>query len=227
MLTSLKPYVNDNQIYGEYFENESVFVFFGNKYFEKQHLNFFSDVSFQFLKQVHGNEVVPVVRISEETPVADGHYTAQKKVALLIQTADCLPVMIYDSTSSWVMALHAGWRGIENKIIQNGLTKLPTNQSKISFFIGPHIQYESFEVDRDVADKLSACVTSPIDSKYNDQNKKYYFNLKKIALSQVEALSIKTGEIYLSNINTFNHLDYSSFRRQKAPCRNYSFIYLK
>src|SRR5690606_24924473 len=161
MLTNLKSFVKNDVIYGQYYEDDGAYIFFGNRRFEKEHFSFFPEVTFHFLKQVHGNTVVEFQKNSDELTLADGHYTNQKKIGLVIQTADCLPLMAFDSSHNWAMALHAGWRGIENRIIPEGLKNL-TNKSShklLSIFIGPHIQQESFEIDQDVSEKLSQSTT--------------------------------------------------------------------
>lgn len=230
MLISLKKFEADGIEYGEYFETDEVFIFFGNNRFEKEHLSFFPDIQFQFLKQVHGNNVVYFDRPTEEIVYADAHFTATKKLALAIQTADCLPIMVYDQHSKWVLAIHAGWRGVENKI-----TKLAIEQFTkvarlplISMFVGPHIQPQSFEVDAEVAHKLQKCTLNENENYIFDEKKnKYFYDLKKTVHTQVEELHVQIQELYISTTDTLTDDSYSSYRRQKSPCRNWSFIYLK
>jgi YfiH family protein len=230
MLISLKNYEKDNVLYGQYFESDHLFIFFGNKNFEKEHFSLFPSIKFQLLKQVHGNNIVYFDRHTEDVIYADAHFTATKKLALAIQTADCLPIMAYDQHHKWIMGIHAGWRGVENKI-----TKLAIEQfSKVSrtpllsLFVGPHIQSNSFEVDGDVAEKLRHCTLNEnTNFKYDEVKKKYFFDLKKTVHAQAEELHVQIQELYFSNTDTLTDETYSSYRRQKTPCRNWSFIYLK
>lgn len=230
MLISLKNFERDGKVFGQYFEDDSVFIFFGNKNFEKEHFSFFPGVQFQFLKQVHGNEVVYIDRFTDEVIHADAQFTGTKNLALVIQTADCLPILGYDKNQRWIYAAHAGWRGVENRILINTLQKFIKNAHTplISIFVGPHIQLTSFEVDKDVADKLRACTdTENGHYTYDETKNKYFVNLKKIVHAQAQELPIQIQELYISNIDTFTNENYSSFRRLKNPCRNWSFIYLK
>ncbi|MDR1611180.1 MAG: polyphenol oxidase family protein [Planctomycetota bacterium] len=66
------------------------------------------------LRQVHGDRLVPAA----ETPVdadggveADGHYTAEPGLGLIIKTADCQPILFARVGGGAVAALHVGWRG--------------------------------------------------------------------------------------------------------------------
>jgi YfiH family protein len=230
MLISLKKFKKNEKIFGEYFENDSIYIFFGNKNFEKEHFSFFPKIQFQFLKQVHGNDIVHIDRFCEDTILADAQYTGTKNLALVIQTADCLPVLGYDKNQKWIYAAHAGWRGVENRIIPKtiGVFKNNSHTPLLSIFIGPHIQQQSFQVDEDVALKLKKC-TNPENGHfiYDESKNKYYFNLKEIVHAQSLELPIQIQELYISKVDTFTNKDYSSYRRLKNPCRNWSFIYLK
>lgn len=230
MLISLKEFKKGGVIFGEYFENDSIYIFFGNKNFDKNHFSFFPSIQFQFLKQEHGNTVVHMDRFYEGPIHADAHYTGTKNLALVIQTADCLPVLGYNKNQKWVYAAHAGWRGVENRIIPKTIEIFKENVHTplLSLFIGPHIQQESFEVDEDVALKLKKCTTPENGHFTYDQSKnKYHVSLKKIVHAQSLELPIRIQELYISKIDTFTNEDYSSYRRLKNPCRNWSFIYLK
>lgn len=230
VLISLKTFERDGKVYGHYFENNEVFLFFGNKQFEKEHFSFFPNIQFQFLKQIHSNNVVYFDRKEEALHSADGHYTGTKNLGLVIQTADCLPILFYDHHGKWVMAIHAGWKGVENKITKIGIERFCKQFSTpiFSMFVGPHIQYKSFEVDEDVALRLRKC-TEPENSAYvhDEDTNKYFINLKKIVHAQALEMPIQIKELYFSGIDTLTNDQYSSFRRQKGPCRNYSFIYIK
>jgi YfiH family protein len=230
MLISLKNFEKDGTLYGQYYENDELFLFFGNKNFEKDHFSFFPNIKFQFLKQVHGNNVVYFDRHMDDTVYADAHFTATKNLALVIQTADCLPIMVYDQHHKWIMGIHAGWRGVENKITKIALDQF-TKVSRtplLSMFVGPHIQSESFEIDEDVAQKLRSCTEVENNHFTHDQLKnKYRADLKKIVHAQTQELPIQIQELYFSEVDTFTDKNYSSYRRLKNPCRNWSFIYLK
>ena len=97
-------------------------IVFGTRFLEQKMLKeLFPEFQFYFLKQVHGNRVVPAHSLS---PTADGHFTSQKNQALCLRTADCLPVFIIRGEN--VFALHIGWRGIHNKILDKALSSTPS-----------------------------------------------------------------------------------------------------
>jgi len=68
------------------------------------------------LTQVHGRDVVIVRRDSTDPlpavpPRADIVVTDDPSVAVAVQVADCVPLLIADARTGAVAAVHAGWRG--------------------------------------------------------------------------------------------------------------------
>lgn len=67
------------------------------------------------LRQVHGDDIVPARGGADILPgdlrEADGQYTAEKGMGLIIKTADCQPLLFCRKDGGAVAALHVGWRG--------------------------------------------------------------------------------------------------------------------
>ena len=66
-----------------------------------------------FLNQVHGCRILAV---DDSTPEDrrgdyDGAVVSTPGVPLVIRTADCLPILLYDPVKKAAGAVHAGWRG--------------------------------------------------------------------------------------------------------------------
>lgn len=73
------------------------------------------------VRQVHGMEVV---RAQGEGLEADGMVTDEVGVALGIQVADCVPVLVADTRLRVVGAFHAGWRGTVGGIAGRGIARM-------------------------------------------------------------------------------------------------------
>ena len=103
--------------------------------------------TFYFMEQVHGTKVKntsevlsskPGLKISDKPGLwekgsdpfgncikgIDGLITNQKGILLLIKTADCLPVLIFDSQKQVIAAVHSGWRGTVGKIVIKAILKM-------------------------------------------------------------------------------------------------------
>jgi hypothetical protein len=54
----------------------------------------------------------------------DGLITALPGVLIGVGTADCVPVLVVDTSKRVVAAFHAGWRGSAARIVENGIEKM-------------------------------------------------------------------------------------------------------
>ena len=211
-------------------------IVFGTRFLEQKMLKeLFPEFQFYFLKQVHGNRVVPARSLS---PTADGHFTSQKNQALCLRTADCLPVFFIKETK--VFALHIGWRGIANGILRKGLELSIPPPSPLSLtltpqasplpllplppplekggdgggciVIGPHILKESFLVKKDTAGKLAQ--SAPQARQFVKKKAHSHFQVCLLSILKDQALSSgKLKKFLVLKINTFSSNLFYSFRR--------------
>ena len=104
--------------------------------------------------QCHGNEVLNVVKPGYFEGF-DALITNKKNIFLQILVADCTPILLFDPIHEVVAAIHAGWRGTVNAIVQKTLDKMTlhfhTNPSDCFAYVGTCISQSYFEVDDDVA----------------------------------------------------------------------------
>ena len=88
----------------------------------------------------------------------DALVTNQTNVALALNFADCVPIILYDPNQKVVAIAHAGWRGTAAKIASKTVEKMveafDVNPQNIIALIGPCIGKCCFEVKEDVAGKL-------------------------------------------------------------------------
>ena len=58
------------------------------------------------VKQVHGDVVVQVTQNAGRQIKADGLWTRDRKAAVAVLTADCVPILLADRAGTTVCALH-------------------------------------------------------------------------------------------------------------------------
>jgi YfiH family protein len=116
------------------------------------------------LHQVHGASVV-VRRAGDGWPLqprpdADIVVSDDPAVALAIQTADCVPLLIADRATGVVAAAHAGWRGLAAGVpgvtvvaLAHEFGSKPVN---LIAAVGPSISAERYEVGEDVRARFLA-----------------------------------------------------------------------
>jgi polyphenol oxidase len=98
-------------------------------------------------RQVHGTDVVAAD--PERVVEADGQVTAERGVAAMALTADCLPIALV--APEGVAMLHAGWRGLAGGVIGNGVAALRRlGAERIAAAIGPGAGACCYEVGDDV-----------------------------------------------------------------------------
>lgn len=132
------------------------------------------------LKQVHGNNIIYDYELDDkESYEADGVVTTNKKIAISILTADCVPVLLSDIDGSVIGAAHCGWKSATNNIIANISKKMrQKTNSKLVSVIGPCIQQKSYEVDGEYNKNIIK--ENPINKNLFTQSKnkgKYMFDL--------------------------------------------------
>lgn len=101
-----------------------------------------------WLKQQHGTRVIDAS--NPKTLLADGCYANQKNMVCVVLTADCLPILLCNQAGTEVAALHAGWRGLLNGIIESGVAKLQDKPEHLLAWLGPAIGPSQFEVGIEV-----------------------------------------------------------------------------
>ncbi len=97
------------------------------------------------VKQVHGAEILDDLTYLHSRQEADGLVTDMKNQALLVKTADCVPLHLTDGRR--VAVVHAGWRGTRSGIVKTALSRFEPD--KTWAILGPAISAECYEVGRD------------------------------------------------------------------------------
>ena len=127
-------------------------------------------LNIHWLEQVHSAQAVQLPlkkqRVSSQTqgalPKADASFTFEKEVTCVVMTADCLPILLCDRQARWVAAIHAGWRGLAEGIIEQTLEQIEQAEPRlfqsqnVCAWLGPAIGPEHFEVGGDVVSAFSA-----------------------------------------------------------------------
>lgn len=105
-----------------------------------------------WLRQVHGAEVVTVTSPGDGAGTdADASVTNVPGAVLAVQTADCVPVLLWsgggeDSSTPVIGAAHAGWRGLYEGVIEATVAAMRSlGAGPISAAIGPCIAAPAYE----------------------------------------------------------------------------------
>ncbi|WP_295727799.1 polyphenol oxidase family protein [uncultured Muribaculum sp.] len=89
----------------------------------------------------------------------DAVVTKLPRVAVGVNTADCLPLLLFDEHAHVIAAVHAGWRGAVGGIVDNALDVMiqaGAHIGDIHAYIAPHIGACCFEVGDEVAARFDS-----------------------------------------------------------------------
>ena len=158
------------------------------------------------LNQFHSNKFIYIdgKYNNKEKPKADAIITNQKYLPIAVLTADCTPILIYDSKIKMVAAIHAGWRGAYKDIVKKVvkfMIKKGCSTHNITASIGPCISVNNYQVGEDLIKRFIKKDKKNIIFFKKTKNKNY-FNLKKYIHFQLKSLNIK--KIDTINKDTFN-----------------------
>lgn len=102
-----------------------------------------------WLSQTHSTEVINSTHWQKGCR-ADGIISHQPNHVCAVLTADCLPLLVCDQQGQQVAAIHAGWRGLLNGIIENAIMAFNTPPENLYVWLGPAIGPAQFEVGEEV-----------------------------------------------------------------------------
>lgn len=136
-------------------------------------------------------------------------------VSIGVFTADCVPILLRNEDMA--LCIHAGWRGLANKIICKAIKASFTEYLGMEALIGPCAGYNDYKVGKEVIDEVYRPIFSPSGSEY-------LLDLQQTALTQINEISSDIKVISLS-ISTISDKSFHSYRRDAEQAgRNYSFL---
>ena len=175
------------------------------------------------LNQLHSSKIYFINKLSKRKLLGDGLVTNTRGIAIGILTADCAPILFFDSKKKIIGAVHSGWRGAYKKIAKKMIhyfKKKGSRLSDICAVIGPCISQNNYEIKNDF--KAKFLKQSVKNKKYFKINKnKIFFDLKGYIFRQIKNAGINNIEIIKKD--TFNPKNnfFSARRSLKKKINDY------
>ena len=152
---------------------------------------------------------LPTEEIQQKLDGIDALMTNEAGVCIGVSTADCIPVLLYDPIQRASCAIHAGWRGTVQRIVEKAVTRMTevfgSDPKNLIAQIGPGIHLESFEVGDEVYQTFEkeGFPMELISKKYE----KWHIDLPECNRLQLVAAGIPETHIAVSPVCTFQQSD--------------------
>ena len=132
-------------------------------------------------------------------PECDALITNDAGCALVVFTADCTPILLFDQVTGAVGAVHAGWRGtaadIAGKTVRAMVDEFGCHPENIRAAIGPNIGYCCFETDRDVPEAITEAFGNEAEQFIRKEGEKYRVDLKAVNALALRRAGVENIEI--------------------------------
>ncbi len=141
----------------------------------------------------------------------DALITNLPDTCLVIRTADCVPVLLYDARKKVMAVAHAGWKGtvsqIARKTLETMQSRFNSNPSDVFAAIGPSISPDVYEVGPEVADHFRKAFPFSDQLIRNHGDGKYLLDLWKANKLQLINAGIPDSNIEIAHQCTYSDAD--------------------
>ncbi|MBI2011423.1 peptidoglycan editing factor PgeF [Candidatus Daviesbacteria bacterium] len=169
--------------------------------------------NFISVHQVHGNKVLVVSNndLGKSEKEADAIITKEPNIFLLIGSADCLAISFSDPKNKTIGLSHAGWRGLDKKIIKQTIFKMKQ-----------HFKTDPRDLIIEISPSIGPCHYGNLSLKNKKSWEKYFskdadnskgLDLWQAAKDQLTKEGVPDKNIANLKVCTFDNKNYFSNRR--------------
>lgn len=176
-----------------------------------------------WLNQTHSTNVIEVSSSTNDILDADGLFTQHPNVVCSAMTADCLPVLLTNTAGTQVSAVHAGWRGLANGIIENAVAQF---SGDVIAWLGPVIGPLAFEVGHDVYQAFVDVDVKAFHAFSAKGDGKWLANMSQLAILRLNQCGVE--QVFDSGLCTYQDpARFYSYRRDGITGRQASFVWIE
>ena len=150
------------------------------------------------MRQIHSDRIT----IIDETytfdtpPECDALITDLLNIPLMVMSADCTPILLYDPVHKAIGAVHAGRAGALGEIVPKTIQAMRENfgssPDEIHAVLGPSISGCCYEINSAIAEE-TASKGYPESLRY--ENEKIFLDVNTILIAQLNRLRMKNVEV--------------------------------
>ncbi|MBW2417131.1 MAG: polyphenol oxidase family protein [Deltaproteobacteria bacterium] len=151
-------------------------------------------------QQVHGAAVARIEAGDGQglTPAeADAVVSRTAGIPVAVVTADCVPILACSEDGYAVAAIHAGWRGLAQGVIEAGIEALGGLSGpgmRLRAVVGPHIGICCYEVDEPVLSALGSRFARDLETASRPSRAGHaYLDLGRLAAAALGRAGVEAG----------------------------------
>jgi YfiH family protein len=175
-----------------------------------------------FLHQVHGSDIIfldtdrETAARDQKIPTGDAAITNIPGKVLVVQVADCQPVLLFDPVQKVIAAVHSGWRGSLQNIIGKTIAAM-----------ADRFQCQPADIRAGIGPSLGPCCSEFIHYRqeipkpfWKYQKAENHFDFWELSRDQLQEAGVSRNHIHISGLCTkCRHDLFFSYRRQKVTGR--------
>jgi YfiH family protein len=166
-----------------------------------------------WLRQVHGTQVWTATD-DESERTADACIVRASPGVAVVLTADCLPIVLASADGMEIAAIHAGWRGLADGVIEATLAAMQSASNALHAWLGPAISQPAFEVGPEVRAAMLAADPGCAACFIRGRDDRWHADLYALARRRLQAKGVQA----ISGGGLCTHTDPAlhSYRRDGA-----------
>jgi polyphenol oxidase len=153
------------------------------------------------MRQIHSDRIVIIddTHSFDTPPECDALLTDRLNTPLMVMSADCTPILLYDPITHSIGAVHAGRAGALNKVLPKTLIAMEkeygTALDDVRIAMGPSIGGCCYEINETIALEVKACGYADA---LRVEAEKVFLDVTAILLLQLKTMGIKETQIEAS-----------------------------
>lgn len=186
-----------------------------------------------WINQVHGVKAIDAA-IAGCAAEADAAYTIKENTVCVTMTADCLPVLLCDQAGTIVAAVHAGWKGLLDGVIESTVHRMLVAMPNLApqnlmVWLGPAIGPQAFEVGSEVREAFvtvdaNATVAFKLAGNNEASYDKWLGDIYQLARQRLNTIGV--SQIYGGDFCTYtDEARFFSYRRDNVTGRMATIIW--
>lgn len=177
--------------------------------------------SFIRAKQTHSCNIKQAKNKDDFFDDTDALISDIENSVMILNFADCVPIILYSKKDNIGAIAHAGWRGTASEIAAKTVKEMKVKPENLTALIGPAIGKCCFETGEDVFEQIIKDKSRT--DLYEKRGEKYFIDLKLINYNQLSQMGVKDIDICSYCTCCMSDI-FFSYRKEKGITARHSAI---